>query len=67
MSGGIAPYSYLWSTGETSADIQVNAFGLYTLTVMDSDSCMIVDSIQTVRLDYYIGFYRSFNLWIEIH
>ena len=46
VSGGVAPYSYLWSTGETSADIQVNAFGLYTLTVMDSDSCMIVDSIQ---------------------
>jgi hypothetical protein len=46
VSGGAAPYSYLWSTGETTADIQVNSFGTYTLAVTDSEGCVFAVFIE---------------------
>jgi hypothetical protein len=36
---GTAPYSYFWNTGETTATIYPNAFGVYCVTVLDADSC----------------------------
>jgi hypothetical protein len=46
VSGGAAPYSYLWSTGETTADIQVNTIGTYTLAVTDSEGCVFAVFIE---------------------
>jgi gliding motility-associated-like protein len=34
-SGGIGPYTYAWSTGETTQSINVNKEGTYTLSVSD--------------------------------
>lgn len=39
VSGGIAPYSYLWNTGETNANLDSIPAGNYTLTVTDSAGC----------------------------
>ncbi|MCF8458058.1 MAG: hypothetical protein K9H62_19165, partial [Bacteroidales bacterium] len=36
ISGGTSPYSYLWSTGDTSEDLSNLPAGQYTVTVMDS-------------------------------
>ena len=36
ISGGTSPYSYAWSTGDTSEDISNLPAGQYTITVMDS-------------------------------
>ncbi|NER13702.1 T9SS type A sorting domain-containing protein [Leptobacterium flavescens] len=36
VSGGIAPYEYLWSNGETTASIADLAPGTYTVTVTDA-------------------------------
>lgn len=38
-SGGSGVYSYLWSTGATSATVTDLAAGTYTITVMDNNSC----------------------------
>jgi len=35
-SQGSAPYSYIWSTGETTSSINVNKGGTYTVTVSDN-------------------------------
>lgn len=35
-SGGVAPYSYLWSNGDTTATINNECVGTYTVTVTDA-------------------------------
>lgn len=43
-SGGTLPYSYLWSTGDTTASI--SAFGgMYSLTITDALGCTVTDSV----------------------
>ena len=44
-AGGIPPYNYLWSTNDTTASIANLSTGTYTLTVVDSNNCSIIDSI----------------------
>lgn len=41
VEGGLAPYSYLWSTGETDSSIHNLAAGDYELTVTDADGCIM--------------------------
>jgi len=38
-SGGTAPYTFLWNTGETTQSITKSAAGTYTVTVTDSKGC----------------------------
>lgn len=39
ISGGVQPYSYNWSNGETTEDVSGLSEGSYSLTVTDSGSC----------------------------
>ena len=48
--GGNAPFTYLWSTGETSASISVPS-GTYTLDVTDANNCIAQDQITVVGVD----------------
>lgn len=48
-TSGTAPYSYVWSTGETAASIKVNKGATYTVTVSDKTSgCQPVKQSITV-------------------
>lgn len=41
VSGGTEPYTFLWSTGETTEDIYNLADGTYMVTVTDAKGCVI--------------------------
>ena len=42
-SGGIPPYTLLWSTGDTSASISDLPIGQYCLTVQDANNCAFIN------------------------
>ncbi|MGQ9846883.1 MAG: T9SS type B sorting domain-containing protein [Bacteroidales bacterium] len=44
VTGGASPYSYNWSTGSTSEDINGLATGWYIVTVTDANGCKAIDS-----------------------
>ncbi len=44
VTGGTMPYSFAWSTGETTEDISGLSVGCYTVTVTDAHSCETVGS-----------------------
>ncbi len=50
IAGGTAPYTYTWSNGSTTEWIDVNASGVYTLTVVDSEGCTSTQEIE-VNID----------------
>ena len=39
--GGVTPYSFDWSNGTTNEDLSNVVAGIYTLTIMDANNCMI--------------------------
>lgn len=49
VTGGIPPYTFLWSNGATTEDIAGLDSGTYTVTVTDANGCTINDS-------YYVNF-----------
>ena len=39
VSGGVSPYTYLWTGGATTQDRSSLGFGTYTVTVTDANAC----------------------------
>lgn len=48
VSGGVPPYSYLWSTGETSSSIANLRWGSYSVLITDANGC-------TASLTFNVG------------
>ncbi len=55
VSGGVLPYTYLWSPGLESVDSISNLdIGTYTVTVTDANGCFVVDSVTLTQPDSLI-------------
>ena len=48
VSGGTAPYTYLWSNGATTQSIEVVAGQSYSVTVTDSKGCIIKKESEVI-------------------
>ena len=48
-SGGTAPYSYLWDTGEQTSVLANAAVGQHTVTITDASGCFVVESVQLTQ------------------
>jgi gliding motility-associated-like protein len=44
VSGGTAPYNYLWSSGETTANLAAKLSGTYYATITDAKGCIAKDT-----------------------
>lgn len=51
VAGGTTPYSYDWSNSEITEDVSGLTAGNYTLTVTDSNGCVISDSYTLTEPD----------------
>ncbi len=47
-NGGTPPYTFLWSTGDTTQAIAGLAPGTYTLTLTDNNGCALTDSVSVL-------------------
>ena len=48
-AGGTAPYTYLWSNGETTQSVSGLAVGTYTVTVTDANGCQGMQSLNIMQ------------------
>ena len=69
ITGGTSPYSYKWSNGATTQQINQLAAGTYAVIVMDANNCaenrmyrLEADSIQSTGLDHF-----EYNASIKIY
>ena len=67
VSGGVAPYSYLWSNGAVTEDINGLTQGLYHVTVTYNGSCSKTDSARInvpppLKYTRVISDYNGYNV-----
>ncbi|NRA48309.1 MAG: SprB repeat-containing protein, partial [Phaeodactylibacter sp.] len=48
VSGGTAPYQYIWSTGDTGQELQEVPVGVYGVTVYDNKGCTVSATAQVL-------------------
>lgn len=51
ISGGVMPYTYLWSTGSTQLSISNLAAGSYSVTVTDAEGCTSENTVSVQNSD----------------
>ena len=61
VSGGTSPYTFTWSTGETSEDLNDIGKGDYSVAIKDANGCIVNRSFSIFRQDpIEISFVESF-------
>lgn len=51
VTGGVMPYSYEWSGGETATSIDNLAQGVYTFSIVDANGCVSDESVVITEPD----------------
>ena len=57
INGGTAPYSFNWSSGDTTEDLYNLSFGTYDVDVTDSNNCLLVVNFNIYQPDELLTSY----------
>ena len=57
--GGVAPYTYSWGFGSSDEDIDFLDAGIYTVTVVDGNGCIKVESFEVTDPDPVVITYSA--------
>jgi gliding motility-associated-like protein len=49
VSGGVSPYAFIWSNGETNAAVGNLSAGLYAYSATDANGCMVTDTVSIAQ------------------
>jgi hypothetical protein len=66
ITGGIVPYTFLWSTGAVTQNITNIPAGDYQVTVTDYNGCNVTASIAVSTLSIFTSQAVSLNYWCLI-
>ncbi len=61
VSGGTGPFTYLWTTGDTTQDLSGLVVGTYGVTVTDANNCTVSGSYSIVQPPALVVNLASFN------
>ncbi len=61
VSGGVEPYTYAWSTGDTTDDLSEIAAGTYELTVTDANNCGVFSTVEIAQPDVFTATFETIN------
>jgi len=52
ITGGVSPYQYLWSNGDTLQDLDSASAGIYSVTITDTNGCSVTyqDTIESFSI-----------------
>jgi len=53
--GGVGPYTYSWSNGATTPDIDQLTAGIYEVTVVDSNNCSLLQTVLVEEPEMLTG------------
>ena len=59
VGGGTSPYSYAWSTGETTKDISNLTAGTYNVTITDKMGCSVFKTVEITQPTTQIELYAT--------
>ncbi|MBI2269580.1 MAG: gliding motility-associated C-terminal domain-containing protein [Bacteroidetes bacterium] len=61
-AGGTTPYTYSWSSGQTSASITGRTAGTYTVTLTDNNNCTLTETINITQPPQLVAAADSVNI-----
>jgi len=67
VTGGVQPYSYVWSNSASSQDITGLTAGVYSVTITDANGCVYIGSTEVklppqLKFSYEISDYQGYEV-----
>jgi gliding motility-associated-like protein len=62
MVGGVQPYTYLWSSGQTTLSAENIPGGIYTVTTTDAKGCTVTASVTVGQQPQIVPLFTPINI-----